>query len=41
MWFSLDGELFGNEPMTFTVVPHALRVLVGPDYRPGNPAPAA
>jgi diacylglycerol kinase (ATP) len=41
MWFSLDGELFGNEPTTFTVVPHALRVLVGPDYRPGNPAPAA
>jgi diacylglycerol kinase (ATP) len=35
MWFSLDGELFGNEPITFTVVPHALRVLVGPDYRPG------
>jgi diacylglycerol kinase (ATP) len=34
MWFSVDGELVGNEPTTFTVVPRALRVVVGPDYRP-------
>ncbi len=33
MWFSIDGELLTNEPITFTVVPHALRVRVGPHYR--------
>ena len=34
MWFSIDGELLGNEPTAFTVRPRALRVLVGPDYTP-------
>jgi diacylglycerol kinase (ATP) len=33
MWFSVDGELVTNEPVTFTTVPGALRVLVGPDYQ--------
>jgi diacylglycerol kinase (ATP) len=31
MWFNTDGELVGNEPITFTVLPRALRVIVGPD----------
>jgi diacylglycerol kinase (ATP) len=33
MWFSIDGELATNELVTFTAVPRALRVLVGPDYQ--------
>jgi diacylglycerol kinase (ATP) len=33
MWFSIDGELTGNEPTTFSVEPQALRVIVGPDYQ--------
>jgi diacylglycerol kinase (ATP) len=40
MWFSVDGELVGNEPATFTVEPRALRVVVGPDYTPEPPAGA-
>jgi diacylglycerol kinase (ATP) len=36
MWFSVDGELVTNEPVTFTAIPGALRVLVGPDYQPGG-----
>ncbi len=32
MWFNVDGELLTNEPATFTVVPRALRVVVGPGY---------
>ncbi len=35
MWFSIDGERVGEEPITFTVVPHALRVIVGPEYQAG------
>ena len=31
MWFNTDGELVGNEPITFTVLPRVLRVIVGPD----------
>ena len=31
---SLDGELCEGRRFTFTVVPKALRVLAGPDYRP-------
>lgn len=31
---SLDGERCECERVTFTVVPRALRVLTGPDYRP-------
>ena len=30
MWFNADGELVGNEPSTFEVLPRALRVVVGP-----------
>jgi len=31
MWFNVDGELVGNEPATFEVLPRALRVVVGPE----------
>jgi diacylglycerol kinase (ATP) len=34
MWFSIDGEPISEEPITFTAIPRALRVIVGPDYRP-------
>lgn len=34
MPFSLDGEPAEGERFVFTVVPKALRVLTGPDYRP-------
>src|SRR5439155_24213469 len=34
MWFSIDGEPLMQEAITFTVLPRALRVLVGADYRP-------
>ncbi|MEP0547776.1 MAG: diacylglycerol kinase family protein [Rhodothermales bacterium] len=34
MWFNLDGEMHTNEPITFEVVPGALRVAVGPSYSP-------
>jgi len=33
MWFNVDGEIVTDEPLQFTVVPHALRVVVGPGYR--------
>lgn len=32
MWFNADGELVGNEPMTFTILPRVLRVIVGPNF---------
>lgn len=32
MWFNVDGELVSKAAVTFRVVPHALRVLVGPSY---------
>ena len=32
MWFNVDGELLTKEPITFEVMPQALRVLVGPDF---------
>jgi diacylglycerol kinase (ATP) len=32
MWFNTDGELVGNEPINFTVLPRVLRVIVGPDF---------
>jgi diacylglycerol kinase (ATP) len=32
MWFNVDGELFSNQPIAFTVLPQALRVIVGPEY---------
>jgi diacylglycerol kinase (ATP) len=31
MWFNADGELVGNEPATFEVLPQALQVVVGAD----------
>ena len=34
MWFSIDGEPIGEEPITFTVLPRALRVVVGVGYAP-------
>jgi diacylglycerol kinase (ATP) len=34
MWFSIDGEPLTQEAIAFTVMPRALRVLVGADYRP-------
>jgi diacylglycerol kinase (ATP) len=39
MWFNVDGELFTSQPITFTVVPQALRVVVGPGYASGPQAP--
>lgn len=38
MWFNIDGELLTKEPVTFSVRPQALRVIVGPDYT-AAPAP--
>jgi diacylglycerol kinase (ATP) len=32
--FTADGELIGDEPAEFEVIPHALKVVVGPDYVP-------
>ncbi len=32
--FTADGEVIGDEPAEFSVVPHALRVIVGPGYVP-------
>ncbi len=32
--FTVDGEVVGDEPARFSVVPHALKVVVGPDYVP-------
>ena len=34
MWFNVDGDLLAKEPLTFEVVPAALRVAVGADFRP-------
>jgi diacylglycerol kinase (ATP) len=34
MWFNVDGELFTKQPLTFTVLPQALRVVVGQEYKP-------
>jgi diacylglycerol kinase (ATP) len=34
MWFSIDGEPLTQEAITFSVLPRALRILVGADYRP-------
>ena len=32
--FTVDGEVVGDEPASFSVVPGALKVIVGPDYVP-------
>ena len=39
MWFNVDGELFTSQPVTFTVMPQALRVMVGPEYTPSPQVP--
>ncbi|HEX5911609.1 MAG TPA: hypothetical protein VFY54_00615, partial [Rubrobacter sp.] len=30
--FTADGEVIGNEPARFSVLPQTLKVIVGPDY---------
>ena len=30
--FTADGEVIGDEPGEFEIIPHALNVIVGPDY---------
>jgi diacylglycerol kinase (ATP) len=32
--FTVDGEVIGDEPVEFAVIPRALKVIVGPDYVP-------
>ena len=32
--FTVDGEVVGNEPAQFSVLPQTLKVIVGPDYVP-------
>ncbi|CAN5756651.1 diacylglycerol kinase [soil metagenome] len=32
--FTVDGEVIGDEPTEFTVIPKALKVIVGPEYAP-------
>ncbi|MGH3085955.1 MAG: diacylglycerol/lipid kinase family protein, partial [Rubrobacteraceae bacterium] len=32
--FTVDGEVIGDEPAEFTVVPKAIKVIVGPEYTP-------
>jgi diacylglycerol kinase (ATP) len=32
--FTADGEVIGDEPAEFEVIPHALKVIVGPEYVP-------
>jgi diacylglycerol kinase (ATP) len=32
--FTADGEVIGDEPAEFSVIPQALKVLVGPEYMP-------
>jgi diacylglycerol kinase family enzyme len=32
--FTADGEVIGNEPAQFSVLPQTLKVIVGPEYVP-------
>ncbi len=32
--FTVDGEVIGDEPAEFTVLPRTLKVMVGPEYAP-------
>lgn len=32
--FTVDGEVIGDEPAEFVVIPRALKVVVGPEYTP-------
>lgn len=34
MWFNVDGELIGNAPATFEVLPRAVWIVVGPTASP-------
>lgn len=34
MWFNVDGELLTKEPVTITVMPEALHMIVGPEFHP-------
>ncbi|MBA4115574.1 MAG: diacylglycerol kinase family lipid kinase [Rubrobacter sp.] len=34
--FTVDGEVIGDDPAEFTVIPQVLKVIVGPEYTP-NP----
>ena len=34
MWFNVDGELLTKDPVTFSVLPQALRDVAGKDYTP-------
>ncbi len=36
MWFNTDGELVGNQPATFTVLPQVVRLIVGPEFDAGS-----
>jgi diacylglycerol kinase (ATP) len=36
--FTADGELIGDEPTEFNVIPRAIEVIVGADYTPEPPA---
>jgi diacylglycerol kinase (ATP) len=35
--FTADGEVIGNEPAQFSVLPRTLKVIVGPEYVPEPP----
>jgi diacylglycerol kinase (ATP) len=35
--FTADGEVIGNEPAQFSVLPQTLKVIVGPEYVPEPP----
>ena len=32
--FTVDGEVIGDEPADFVVIPRTLKVIVGPKYTP-------
>ncbi len=32
--FTVDGEIIGDEPAEYVVIPQALKVIVGPGYVP-------
>ncbi len=32
--FTVDGEVIGDEPAVFAVIPQTLKVIVGPGYVP-------
>jgi diacylglycerol kinase family enzyme len=32
--FTVDGEVIGDEPAEFSMIPQALKVVVGPGYVP-------